>query len=73
MKRSDKTKLALSLLALAPITGVIQAQSGKTDLGKQAYEENCAGCHGDVDDEPEAFVRARILMLIEYLSRLQER
>lgn len=142
MKPLDKTKLVLPLIALTFMCGVSYAQSGKTDLGKQEYEENCAVCHapsgkgggpyvdflvrsppdltqlsksnggvfpvsrmyemiegnnvpshgtrdmpiwgnqyrikaaqyhGDVDYDPEAFVRARILALIEYLSRLQER
>ena len=49
-------------MALTCMCGASLAQSGKA-----------AQNHADVDYDPEAFVRARILALIEYLSRLQER
>lgn len=142
MKHFDKTKLSLSLMALTLMSDVAYAQSGKLDLGKQEYQENCAICHApngkgggpytefltrsppdltqltknnggvfpvsrmyetiegntvpshgtrdmpiwgaqyrvkaaqyyvDIDYDQAAFVRARILALIEYISKLQER
>lgn len=39
----------------------------------RAYRISAAEYYIDVDYNPEVFVRARILALIEYLSRLQER
>lgn len=39
----------------------------------RAYRISAAEYYIDVDYNPEIFVRARILALIEYLSRLQER
>lgn len=129
-------------MALTLMGGVSYAQTGKIDLGKQEYQENCAVCHGangkgsgpyvellqkrppdmtqltksnggvfpvnrvyetieganvpshgsrdmpiwgmdyrikaaeyfvDVPYDPEPYVRARILTLLEYINRLQER
>lgn len=39
----------------------------------RAYRISAAEYYIDVDYNPEVFVRARILALIEYLSRLQEK
>lgn len=39
----------------------------------RVYRMNAAEYYVDIDYNPEAFVRARILALIEYISRLQEK
>jgi len=42
----ETKRLALPLMVLALMGGTACAQSGKVDIGKQEYVENCAVCHG---------------------------
>lgn len=139
---SVKRSVSLTLIMMTLVSGSALAQTGRADLGKQEFLENCAVCHGndgkgkgpyleflqrsptdlttltkrnggvfpvsrmyetieglnvpshgsrdmpiwgnsyrikaaeyyvDIDYNPEAFVRSRILALIEYISKLQER
>ncbi len=46
MKYSCATKVSVSLIALAMLSGAAFAQAGKSDFGKDEYNSNCAVCHG---------------------------
>lgn len=65
------TGLAVSLLATTLLSNASFAQ-GKVDLGKSAYEENCASCHG-VSGKGDGALRGHLVKAPSNLTTLAKR
>lgn len=63
--------LAVSLLAMAVLSSASFAQ-GQVDLGKRAYEENCASCHG-ISGKGDGAVRMHLVKAPSNLTTLAKR
>lgn len=81
-KATDLTTLSKRNGGTFPVTRIYETIEGanvpshgsrEMPIWGRAYRISAAEYYMDVDYNPEVYVRTRILALIEYLSRLQER